>query len=57
MTSKMADRPSCLCCGQSKAKYFGFLVLGSGVTVVLAFEEWRNKFEILDLIFGSMIVI
>jgi hypothetical protein len=33
-----------------------FLVLGSGVTVVLAFEEWRNKFEILDLIFGSMIV-
>lgn len=23
MTSKMADRPSCLCCGQSKAKYFG----------------------------------
>ena len=34
-----------------------FLVLGSRVTVVLAFEEWGNQFEILDLIFGSLIVI
>ena len=55
------DRFSCWCYFnlRSAAGVDGglFLVLSAGVTVVLAFEEWRNKFEILDLIFGSWIVI
>ena len=52
MTSKMADRPPCLCCGQLKAKYFGIFSKKSELenvkdNIQLLFEQ-KLDFQIIQ---------
>ena len=47
MTSKMADRPSCLCCGQSKAKYVGLFSEKSELENIQLLFEHKLDFQII----------